>query len=263
MDQCNQNFKYLKQKWQRRSATCPPSLPFEWIINSKLPSLSGILNIDCTAYQPRHYLGIGSIQRQRRCSGDSCKKDFAKQCHTFLLEALRVGYFFEFLDLTPYPPRNPPFDGVACFSMALGTAHDDFIRTAQWHRATSDCRGQSWFLHDHCLCITLCFTIVTMNCKCSYIKMVPRGLEPRTLRLLAVRSNQLSYETHDVDRRHQVIQLLALLWSSNEDLIRRHEQKNNWLHRCVMSGMLMWVNAYNLHADHGCDASIDAAHDQP
>ena len=27
--------------------------------------------------------------------------------------------------------------------------------------------------------------------------MVPRGLEPRTLRLLAVRSNQLSYETVD------------------------------------------------------------------
>ena len=26
--------------------------------------------------------------------------------------------------------------------------------------------------------------------------MVPRGLEPRTLRLLAVRSNQLSYETN-------------------------------------------------------------------
>ena len=26
--------------------------------------------------------------------------------------------------------------------------------------------------------------------------MVPRGLEPRTLRLLALRSNQLSYETH-------------------------------------------------------------------
>ena len=27
------------------------------------------------------------------------------------------------------------------------------------------------------------------------VKMVPRGLEPRTLRLLAVRSDQLSYET--------------------------------------------------------------------
>ena len=29
-------------------------------------------------------------------------------------------------------------------------------------------------------------------------RMVPRGLEPRTLRLLAVRSNQLSYETSRV-----------------------------------------------------------------
>ena len=29
-------------------------------------------------------------------------------------------------------------------------------------------------------------------------RMVPRGLEPRTLRLLAVRSNQLSYETSDM-----------------------------------------------------------------
>ena len=28
--------------------------------------------------------------------------------------------------------------------------------------------------------------------------MVPRGFEPRTLRLLAIRSNQLSYETLDV-----------------------------------------------------------------
>ena len=28
-------------------------------------------------------------------------------------------------------------------------------------------------------------------------KVVPRGLEPRTVRLLAVRSNQLSYETSD------------------------------------------------------------------
>ena len=29
--------------------------------------------------------------------------------------------------------------------------------------------------------------------------VVPRGLEPRTLRLLAVRSNQLSYRTSDCD----------------------------------------------------------------
>ena len=30
--------------------------------------------------------------------------------------------------------------------------------------------------------------------------VVPRGLEPRTLRLLAVRSNQLSYETIDFSK---------------------------------------------------------------
>ena len=33
---------------------------------------------------------------------------------------------------------------------------------------------------------------------CAALKLVPRGLEPRTLRLLAVRSNQLSYETRCV-----------------------------------------------------------------
>ena len=33
------------------------------------------------------------------------------------------------------------------------------------------------------------------NRRSDVVKMVPRGLEPRTLRLLAVRSNQLSYET--------------------------------------------------------------------
>ena len=38
----------------------------------------------------------------------------------------------------------------------------------------------------------------TFNITCAVylLNMVPRGLEPRTLRLLAVRSNQLSYETH-------------------------------------------------------------------
>ena len=35
------------------------------------------------------------------------------------------------------------------------------------------------------------------SCRLHSSKVVPRGLEPRTLRLLAVRSNQLSYETID------------------------------------------------------------------
>ena len=35
--------------------------------------------------------------------------------------------------------------------------------------------------------------------------MVPRGLEPRTLRLLAVRSNQLSYETLVICRARNLL----------------------------------------------------------
>ena len=44
--------------------------------------------------------------------------------------------------------------------------------------------------------------------------VVPRGLEPRTLRLLAVRSNQLSYET---------IGMLATLFK-NAARAKRHAQ---------------------------------------
>ena len=51
---------------------------------------------------------------------------------------------------------------------------------------------------------------VTMIDSARTVKMVPRGLEPRTLRLLAVRSNQLSYETHDVDRWYQVFHELTV-----------------------------------------------------
>ena len=53
--------------------------------------------------------------------------------------------------------------------------------------------------------------------------VVPRGLEPRTLRLLAVRSNQLSYKTNDGNQNvviqcmyniHQVARLgLACIWN--------------------------------------------------
>ena len=38
---------------------------------------------------------------------------------------------------------------------------------------------------------------------CVDIRVVPRGLEPRTLRLLALRSNQLSYETIEATRLFQ------------------------------------------------------------
>ena len=40
-----------------------------------------------------------------------------------------------------------------------------------------------------------CDVCIAIQNKEKLQQMVPRGLEPRTLRLLAVRSNQLSYET--------------------------------------------------------------------
>ena len=45
-----------------------------------------------------------------------------------------------------------------------------------------------------CLCVCVCVCVCVCLCLCVR-KLVPRGLEPWTLRLLAVRSNQLSYET--------------------------------------------------------------------
>ena len=53
--------------------------------------------------------------------------------------------------------------------------------------------------------------IVAQNKESLHEKMVPRGLEPRTLRLLAVRSNQLSYETSDyrVPRFSSTLKLIS------------------------------------------------------
>ena len=41
----------------------------------------------------------------------------------------------------------------------------------------------------------LCPSMGHLLARSHHIDMVPRGLEPRTLWLLAIRSNQLSYET--------------------------------------------------------------------
>ena len=48
----------------------------------------------------------------------------------------------------------------------------------------------------------------------SFGHLVPRGLEPRTLRLLAVRSNQLSYETPARPTATATATLLAKRFSS-------------------------------------------------
>ncbi len=41
--------------------------------------------------------------------------------------------------------------------------------------------------------------------------LVPRGLEPRTLRLLAVRSNQLSYETIELQQSQAMYSLIPTM----------------------------------------------------
>ena len=51
--------------------------------------------------------------------------------------------------------------------------------------------------------------------------MVPRGLEPRTLRLLAVRSNQLSYETSVTPCRQSTYNLITCASTRNSlDVLR-------------------------------------------
>ena len=60
--------------------------------------------------------------------------------------------------------------------------------------------------------------------------MVPRGLEPRTLRLLAVRSNQLSYETTGAHSHALYLAKLANVYlplghvSRNENCKRKREK---------------------------------------
>ena len=44
------------------------------------------------------------------------------------------------------------------------------------------------------------------------VEMVPRGLEPRTLRLLAVHSNQLSYETSWCFWRDSLLKKETMAW---------------------------------------------------
>ena len=67
-------------------------------------------------------------------------------------------------------------------------------------------------------------------------QMVPRGLEPRTLRLLAVRSNQLSYETSDyrVPRSSSTLWLLTLI-------VRVVSCSLSWIDRARCRGDIAFV----------------------
>ena len=49
--------------------------------------------------------------------------------------------------------------------------------------------------------------------------MVPRGLEPRTLRLLAVRSNQLSYETSEALASQRALKQTEVRWRPRHQMM--------------------------------------------
>ena len=73
--------------------------------------------------------------------------------------------------------------------------------------------------------------------------MVPRGLELRTLRLLAVRSSQLSYETSQTSesagcpqlgRAHRGVRWKAVQWRTAwpPPLDCKWHRRNHWPRRC-------------------------------
>ena len=71
------------------------------------------------------------------------------------------------------------------------------------------------------------------------MKMVPRGLEPRTLRLLAVRSNQLSYETNVVGLQEVFENLQTKSWP------RKNHQAIFWAHDFVLNASSNdWPNIF-------------------
>ena len=61
--------------------------------------------------------------------------------------------------------------------------------------------------------ITTIMIVIIILCIAILVKkhLVPRGLEPRTLRLLAVRSNQLSYETIELQQSQAMYSLIPTM----------------------------------------------------
>ena len=66
--------------------------------------------------------------------------------------------------------------------------------------------------------------------------MVPRGLEPRSLRLLAVRSNQLSYETNDDFEEDHLI-LAEIPNQMADEHMMQHSACNLIEYKCYSVGL--------------------------
>ena len=87
--------------------------------------------------------------------------------------------------------------------------------------------------------------------------MVPRGLEPRTLRLLAVRSNQLSYETNDDFEEDHLI-LAEIPNQMADEHMMQHSACNLIEYKCYSVGLAV-AEAYGGQSGQRCVCSADGA----
>ena len=68
------------------------------------------------------------------------------------------------------------------------------------------------------------------------VKVVPRGLEPRTLRLLAVRSNQLSYETSEALASQCALQQSEVRWRPHRQIMLPYRQPATYMANAIGKG---------------------------
>ena len=144
----------------------------------------------------------------------------------FLADALPLMFFFiseDFFAFKQFPPQltkscPPDAPRACCWTLVVGmwrcSPPRNHLSTAiaqpfRWWMGRCACggRGSNSPPQDYGTCAlqpvlsplnTFAMNAAPMR-NLPARQMVPRGLEPRTLRLLAVRSNQPSYETHAIN----------------------------------------------------------------
>ena len=77
---------------------------------------------------------------------------------------------------------------------------------------------------------------------CAAAKLVPRGLEPRTLWLLAVRSNQLSYETRCVCHCGMLAIFIVQVFRALGSAIAIAAMRARNLHDTLIPRRALWPN---------------------
>ena len=104
-----------------------------------------------------------------------------------------------------------------------------------------------WMLNSNCVCTAFVHPCMRHRlARSNYIDMVPRGLEPRTLWLLAIRSNQLSYETSEnccyLTKLQNMIDA-SFRGSHQNGLGVAQERKSHLWHVSVIPGLALTTTA--------------------